>query len=223
MTLFEEGWHEMKAGAWWTVNEHGQAQDIQYYVDTVEAERFAELVWATGDRLNAANAEELVFVTDAAEWIERLIATQFPHATHIIDWYHACEYLAPVAQAAFKDTDHREAWLTQVRAWLWEGHLEAVIQACEQCRQLPLKPNDDPAYVAARYFTNHRHQMDYPSYRAQGYQIGSGTMESGCKQIGLERLKIAGARWSEDGARLVAKARAAYLSGCWDEVCAQAA
>ena len=223
MTLFEDGWHEVKAGAWWTVDEHAHAQDIQYYVDTVEAERFADLVWSTGDMLNAANAAEVVFVTDAAEWIERIITTHFPHATHIIDWYHACEYLAPVAQATFKDANQHEAWLTQVRTWLWDGHLPDVIRACEQCRQPHLKPEEDPAYMAARYFTNHRHQMDYPTYRAQGYQIGSGTMESGCKQIGLERLKISGARWSEEGARLVAKARAAYLSGRWNDVCAQVA
>jgi hypothetical protein len=223
MTLFEDGWHEMKAGTWWLVDDDHQAHNIQYYVDTVEADRFADLVWATGDMLNAANADEVVFVTDAAEWIDRIIAAHFPHATHIIDWYHACAYLAPVAQAAFKDTGQREAWLTQVRTWLWEGHLDEVIRACEQCRHPDLKAEDDPAYVAARYFTNHRHQMDYPSYRAQGYQIGSGTMESGCKQIGLERLKISGARWSKNGARLVAKARAAYLSDRWDEVCAQVA
>jgi hypothetical protein len=49
-----------------------------------------------------------------------------------------------------------------------------------------------------------------------------GSMESGRKQIGLERLKIAGVRWSEAGARKVAKARAAYLSGQWDEVTAPA-
>lgn len=223
MTLFEDGWHEMKAGAWWTVDERGSAQDIQYYVDEVEADRFADLVWATGDQLNAANAEELVFVTDAAEWIERIIAAHFPHAIHIIDWYHACAYLAPVAQAAFDTAEQREAWLMQVRTWLWNGHLDDVIRACEQCRHPHLKPDEDPAYVAARYFTNHRHQMNYPAYRAQGYQIGSGTMESGCKQIGLERLKISGARWSHTGARLVAKARAAYLSGRWDEVRAPAA
>jgi len=223
MTLFEDGWHEMKAGAWWTVDEDNRARDIRYYVDTVEAAHFADLVWATGDMLNALHADELVFVTDAAEWIERIITEHFPNATHIIDWYHACAYLAPVAQMAFATTEHREAWLTQVRTALWNGHLETVIRACEQCRQPHLKPEDDPAYVAARYVTNHRHKMDYPTYRAQGYQIGSGTMESGCKQIGLERLKIAGARWSQDGARLVAKARAAYLSGRWDDVCEQVA
>jgi hypothetical protein len=43
-------------------------------------------------------------------------------------------------------------------------------------------------------------------------------MESGCKQLGLARLKIAGARWSPEGAKLVAKARATYLSGRWDQI-----
>jgi hypothetical protein len=51
-----------------------------------------------------------------------------------------------------------------------------------------------------------------------GLPIGSGSMDSGGKQIGLERLPIAGARWSEDGARKVAKARAASLSGHWNTV-----
>ncbi|MHB8630009.1 MAG: hypothetical protein ACYDEO_27885, partial [Aggregatilineales bacterium] len=49
-------------------------------------------------------------------------------------------------------------------------------------------------------------------FRALGLQIGSATMESGCKQIALERLKIAGAQWSVEGARKLAKARAAFLS-----------
>jgi hypothetical protein len=33
-----------------------------------------------------------------------------------------------------------------------------------------------------------------------GLQIGSGSMESGCKQNALARLKIAGTQWSLDGA-----------------------
>ena len=223
MTLFKDGWHEMKAGAWWTVDERGRAQNIQYYVDTVAAEHFSDLVWATGDRLNAAQAEELVFITDGADWIRRIIAEHYPQAVHIIDIYHASGYLETVAQAAIKNEARRDAWLKQARTALWEGRIDEVIGLCEQYRQAQLKPEDDPAYAAVRYFTNHRHQMDYPSYRAQGYQIGSGTMESGCKQIGLARLKIAGVRWSKAGARLVAKARAAYLSGRWDEVCSPAA
>jgi hypothetical protein len=71
---------------------------------------------------------------------------------------------------------------------------------------------------ALSYFAHNRTRLRYAKLRALGLQIGSCSMESGCKQIGLERLKIAGARWSQDGARKVAKARAAYLSGQWDEV-----
>ena len=63
--------------------------------------------------------------------------------------------------------------------------------------------------------------MDYPTYRANGYQIGSGTIESGVKQIASQRMKVAGARWNLDSARLVAKARAAYLSGHWHNLAQQ--
>jgi hypothetical protein len=63
--------------------------------------------------------------------------------------------------------------------------------------------------------------MRYPDFRAQGYRIGSGTVESACKQIGTQRLKVAGARWSEEGARKTAKARAALLSGHWNQISAR--
>ena len=41
------------------------------------------------------------------------------------------------------------------------------------------------------------------------------TIESGAKQIGMMRMKVPGAAWNENGARLVYKARAAYLSDAW--------
>ena len=54
--------------------------------------------------------------------------------------------------------------------------------------------------------------MNYAEYRKKGYAIGSGTVESACKQIATARLKIAGARWIIDGAVATAKARAAWLT-----------
>ena len=57
--------------------------------------------------------------------------------------------------------------------------------------------------------------MRYAQFRKQGYQIGSGTIESAAKQIGMMRLKVPGAIWNESSARYVAKARAAFLSDRW--------
>ena len=53
-------------------------------------------------------------------------------------------------------------------------------------------------------------------YRVQGYMIGSGTVESACKQIVTRRLKCSGAQWNLQGAVQTAKARAAWLSGEWN-------
>ena len=68
------------------------------------------------------------------------------------------------------------------------------------------------------YFTNNQPRMDYARFRQQGYFIGSGTVESAGKQIATLRLKRAGARWTETGAIQTAKARAAWLSGDWEQL-----
>ena len=74
------------------------------------------------------------------------------------------------------------------------------------------------AAKALTYFSNNRHRMCYPDYRAKGYQIGSGTVDSACKQIVTQRLKVAGAIWNLDNAIKTAKARATLLSGQWDSI-----
>jgi hypothetical protein len=56
------------------------------------------------------------------------------------------------------------------------------------------------------------------AYYAKGYQIGSGTVESGCKQIVTQRLKVAGAIWDLDNCIKTAKARAALLSNQWSAI-----
>ena len=181
-----------------------------------EAQQFGDLVWATGCQRQAELAQELIFLGDGADWIWRLVQEHYPEAVQIVDWFHATEYIAPVANAAFEDEDKRQTWLKQVRTDLWDGDLDAVIAAFE--RLTDHARASEPATKAATYFTNNRQRMDYPEYRAKGYQIGSGTIESGCKQIVTQRLKVAGAIWEHDNAIKTAKARAALLSHQWDIV-----
>jgi hypothetical protein len=214
----QDGYHEMKAGAWWTTRTRrdGQleTQHIDYYVDLLAAEDFAELVWGTGFAHQADQARELVFIADGADWIWRIVNRLYPHAIQIVDWYHACTYLATLAAEAFPEQAQAQAWLDQQQTCLWEGQLRAVFQACRAVASLA----PPTARAALAYFAHNRTRLRYARFRALGLQIGSGSMESGCKQIGLERLKIAGARWSQDGVRKLAKARAAYLSGQWNDV-----
>jgi len=221
-------WRELKVGAWFEANGHPpttadgewtiQAHNITYYSDIAQAGDFGKTVWATGVQRQADRALELIFLGDGACWIWDVVDLYFPKAVQIVDWFHACEYLTPVAKAAFSDAQQQHQWLQQIKDHLWQGNLLAVIDACQQHVQPQLKRDDDPAQVAVRYFRNNRHRMDYPTYRANGYQIGSGTIESGVKQIASQRMKVSGARWNLDSARFVAKARAAFLSGHWHDL-----
>jgi hypothetical protein len=225
----KDPWRELKIGAWFTTKSHPprspdeewtiHAKDLRYYADICEAEQFGELLGATGIQQNAHLARELIILGDGAKWIWRLVAELFPHAIQIVDWFHASEYLPPVAKIAHKEKHKRQAWLEQARTDLWEGRVDAVIKAC--AAHVNPQRDQDPAQKAVTYFTNNRLRMDYPSYRDNGYQIGSGTIESAAKQIGLLRMKVPGARWNLDSARHVAKARAAFLSDDWDGIAAR--
>lgn len=62
------------------------------------------------------------------------------------------------------------------------------------------------------YFENQVHRMDYPSYEANGWYIGSGAVESACKTVVGQRLKGSGMRWSEAGAHALCHVRALYRS-----------
>jgi hypothetical protein len=231
----QQEWRELKTLCWYQVEKfhpsiprkhHGQstgeqsdlqAKDLKYHCEVTDAEQFGRLLWATGLQNQADTYEEVVFVSDGAVWIWRLVEQYFPQATQIVDWYHASQYLTPIAETAFgAGTPQAQQWLTQTQTDLWEGRLQEVIQACRTCL---LRAASRPfAEKAITYYTPNEKRMDYARFRQQGYLIGSGTIESACKQIAAARLKCSGARWTLPGVIATAKARAAWLSKTWDNL-----
>ena len=213
----DQEWKEAKLVSWYRIGpRYGQtewhAQQIHYYPSLQEAASFGELVWATAVQHRADRAQELIFVCDGAVWIWKLIEHYFPDAVQIVDWYHACQYLYPIAEVLFETPDQQNDWITEMKALLWEGEVEQVIAAC----QAELATIGAPAQKLITYYQHNRERMRYADFRQANYFIGSGTVESGCKQVVSMRLKRSGACWSLAGASATAKARAAWLSGSWD-------
>ena len=68
-----------------------------------------------------------------------------------------------------------------------------------------------------KYIVPNKDRMRYPEYRAKGWQIGSGPVESACKQIVSQRLKLnGGMRWRVENAEAMARLRCLYLSNAWE-------
>lgn len=227
-----ETWRDVKAGCWYeaepvpqrqqSVRQKDKAQregvvlrakNQQYFCDIEKAEEFGKLLWATGCAVGADRARTLVFVCDGAVWIWNLIGHYFPNAIQIVDWYHAVDRLKRIAEEAFSNAEERQAWLEQSTEDLWQGRVETVIEACQL-----LAKKSKLAKQSLLYYANNIERMRYAQFRAAGYLIGSGVIESGCKQIVAQRLKLPGAQWNVEGAVLTAKARAAWMSGNWHKL-----
>lgn len=233
MVPAHENWRDMKVGCWYqaeAVSKMRQSKrqkakaerdgtvfrttNHHYFCDISPADQFGKLLWASGCQNWVDLVPELVFVCDGAIWIWDLVSHYYQNAKQIVDWYHAEDHLKKLAEAVFASPDERRAWLDPVTELLWQGQVEEVVQACKHLENQ--HPHVQPT---ALYFANNLERMRYDQFRAQGYLIGSGTIESGCKQIVTQRLKRSGAQWTVDGAVQTAKARAVWLSGDWASLC----
>jgi hypothetical protein len=142
--------------------------------------------------------------------------------TRIVDFYHACEYLAKLAQVLFTDVRVSHAWLKRMRHWLkHEGNAVSRIlhSAAKHRSQRALSAAKQRVYQGAyNYLNTHRRWMDYCEYRRQGFPIGSGVTEAACKTVFTQRFKESGMTWNLDGGQAILVLRLAQLSGVWNTV-----
>ncbi len=207
-----EGWKELKVGVVgtfvppWELDESDTARshDLHYTAHLGGADSFAAGLWQMAVEQQVPYAGQVVVTADGAAWIWRLAADLFPCSTQIVDWYHASQQLAALAQARCPDSAQAaHGWGDQLKRCLWQGECWQVIA---QLRA---------AGLPTGYFEDHQRRMDYPAFRAEGYPIGSGTTESGVKQY-KHRLCGAGMRWSRPGVERMVVLRSAVMEGSFD-------
>lgn len=187
-------------------------------------ERMAELgstIRQQGTAVGMEQAERWIALSDGGSGLEECVHTHFQRVEVVIlDFYHAAEDLNDLAKA-WQGTDTQGAtalgqqWCHQLKheggqavlGTLQRRDLRGRSATARECHQ-----------ATVRYIANHLHRMDYPTYRAKGWQIGSGPVESACKRVVGQRLKGAGMRWGEAGAEALCRLRALFLSagGPWD-------
>lgn len=209
-----------------TVRQRSQA--ISYVSDLGSRSDFSQLLWLEAHRRGLEKAQSLVFIGDGAHWLWETAQELFPQAIQILDWYHASSYIWTIAQALYPThATERAAWADPLLTALWESHTDEVIAQLETLAQgdthVPAAvaaAAHEAARTAVTYFTSNRSRMDYKRYRNQGFQTGSGTIESACKSVIQARLKQAGMRWKLCNARAMGKLRARLNSGRWDETLA---
>jgi hypothetical protein len=167
-------------------------------------------------------AEVWVALTDGGNGLEAFCQMNFNRAdlVVILDYWHAAGYLEELARALHAADE--EAATKQAQQWceLLKAEGGAATLAVLENRDWPTRQSASLREARQKvrgYFGSNAHRMEYPEYLAEGWQIGSGVVESACKAVVGQRLKGAGMRWGEAGAHAVCHVRALYRSekGQW--------
>ena len=182
------------------------------YIATFEPVHvFADLVQAEGIARGADHVRQLTILGDGAAWIWNTVAARFPGATQIVDLYHAREHLHDLARSLeFMLGDGKDEWLAARLQDLDYGYIDGI---CAAARKYPLAGvKKDEVETALGYFENNAPRMRYKWFRQCGLFVGSGAVESGCKAVIGQRLKLSGMRWTIRGADAIAALRCEQAS-----------
>lgn len=180
-----------------------------------DADDIYNRVWAQLQELGWLGAKTVVVIVgDGAEWIWNR-APMFPLRCEILDFWHAIEHAWEFARLRYGEGSRQaDRWVHQIAKQLRAGKIEQVIVQLKRLH--PTTPElRKKLDELIRYYSENAQRMRYDEYLRLGYGIGSGAVESAHKQVVHARLRQAGMRWSEKGARNLLALRLLLLNDDW--------
>jgi hypothetical protein len=189
---------------------------LSYFSRLSNAETFQRLTLAELHRRRLETADQVAAVSDGAEWIQGFVDYHCPKALRILDFPHAAERVSQIGETV-----------------LGGGHASLAAWQKRHLHQLKHSGPDDllsalrtfaAEHVAEEvvsenlaYLDKRIAQMQYPSFQAEGWPIGSGIVESANKLVVEARLKGGGMHWTRASVNPMLALRNAVCNDRWDE------
>lgn len=140
--------------------------------------------------------------------------------TVIVDFIHVLEYVWKAAWSFHAEGDPTaEIWVRRHAQNILDGK---ATQVAGQIRRQATNAGLDPtqrtgADTCARYLTNKRRHLDYPTALSNGWPIATGVIEGACRHLVKDRMDLTGARWGLHGAEAILELRAIHTNGDFNE------
>jgi hypothetical protein len=197
--------------SWKRVSEH-----TTYRATRAKCEEFGRMLWMAAQMMGVEVAKMVIFLADGGPWCWNLCQTHFPQAIQILDVFHLARNVYKASAIFFGDRSAKaHEWAKQLLIELLQGHLESVLAELNTLTFTSQKMRDERRRLIG-YLRANRDRMDYPTYIANGYPIGSGVIEGACRHVIGQRMKGSGRRWNDAGAEAMARLRAIECSHRWD-------
>jgi hypothetical protein len=188
------------------------------YVGGIEhADEFFPRAWVEMRRRGVNRASmKCVFLGDGAKWIwDRVPDVAMGNSVIILDFFHACEHVSEMCKELYGEGSQESA--QQFERWrlmLFGGGAETFLAEVKQILEEGGRGTKKADFLQGEidYFRDNRERMRYDEYPAQRLPIGSGTIESACKNVVAGRMKRGGMTWSPIGADGMVQIRCSLLA-----------
>lgn len=219
-------WHEVKAARLFRLDARAQTHsgrtmllDSRYVATRGGPDELSELVHTEALRFGLLRAKRVLVIADGGVWIWNIVADRFSHAQGTLDFYHASDHLWTVAHALFGEGgEQARLWVKPLLHQLRHGQEGRVIKTladlAAMAKELPIGATLERE---AHYFESHREHVAYAAKARRGEPIGSGSMESACKQYQL-RFKRSGQFWHEPTVEWLLELDNRRRNGRWDSL-----
>ncbi len=196
------------------------AKEHQYAVGTSgNAAVLGQRMRREAAKLQLDQADLAYSVSDGADWIRKQYRVQLPMLrVNILDYYHLRDRVITVSQVLYgQGTVPARHWREQLCGCLWEQGPEAALEQIATLHKTLRAAGKRQALEGLRKFIIARKEMlDYPQFRAAGYETGSGPTEAFCKTL-TSRLKGQGMRWDKPNAEAMMALASVRSSGLWQD------
>jgi hypothetical protein len=219
-----ERWHWIYTGTCFRLDHRSQSAggrpviSERGFVATREGiDALREQLHAEALRRGLGQAAGALVIADGAAWIWRLADDRFKDARQRLDYYHAVQHLAAVGRALFgQDSAKLKQWLGPLTQQLkHQSAIKVVHQLEEILAQLPAGASAQAVQKEVNYFHEHQDRMDYRAGRRRGEPIGSGAIESTCRQAQC-RFKRPGQYWTVQGDESLLCLETFWRNGRWN-------
>jgi len=212
-------WAEVKTLVIGTVtrDKHGDicTQDLSSFSRLCDVESFEEAALVETHRRGLERATEVCAVQDGAEWLPGFVDYHRADAVRILDFAHAAGAVSIIGEAVRAGGGHLPAgWLVGVLRRLKHQGPARVLR---HLSWLTARYPSPAALEKVAYLQKREAQMQYPTYQAAGWPIGSGSVESANKVIVEARLKGAGMHWRRENVNPLLALRNAVGNRRWNE------
>lgn len=217
-------WHEWKTGVFYRHEQSGVtaggrgvlAEKIVLGWQGEPMEFGRRLHWEA-QRAGLGRARAILVGGDGAPWIWNVTQDRWPGATQVLDFYHASQHLWELGRALHDGNEAATAaWVEPRRHQLRHGREKKVLAELAGLA-VPPGPAGEVIQREQNYFATHAGRMNYQSLHRRGWPIGSGPVESACRQRQC-RFKRPGQFWTADGLRHLGALIEARHNHHWDEL-----